>query len=129
MHFVKNIFKNNKNNNNNNNNNTNKNKIISNTYVANMLKKSKTRSPYGIYPTSMPSNNKATTTSTTPTATKMSASSMSSSKPFGLMSMQLQLLLILLVFLLADSGLNGLKIVTALKGKFPTKKYLHPYAS
>ncbi|TMW49609.1 hypothetical protein DOY81_005313 [Sarcophaga bullata] len=116
MHFVKNIFKNNKNNNNNN-NNTNKNNIISNTHVANMLKRSKTSSPYGIYPTSQPSNKATSTSIATTNATKMSASSTSSSKPFGLMSMQLQLLLILLVFLLADSGLNGLKIVTALKGK------------
>lgn len=86
----KNIFKNNKN--------------AHNTHVANMLRTKTTKAitpTYGINPTS-----------SSPTA----ASTSSAPKRFGLMSMQL--LVVLLVFLLADSGLNGLKIVTALKGKF-----------
>lgn len=85
----KNIFKNNKN--------------AHNTHVANMLRTKTTKATtptYGINPTS-PST---------------AASTSSAPKHFGLMSMQL--LVVLLVFLLADSGLNGLKIVTALKGKF-----------
>ncbi|KNC26691.1 hypothetical protein FF38_04172 [Lucilia cuprina] len=77
----------------NNNNNT-----THNTHVANMLRTKATKTTYGIKPTS-------------------SSSSSSAPKHFGLMSMQL--LLVLLVFLLADSGLNGLKIVTALKAQNP----------
>lgn len=76
-------------------NNKNNNNSTHNTHVANMLRTkttTKTTPTYGINPTS------------------------SAPKHFGLMSMQL--LVVLLVFLLADSGLNGLKIVTALKGKF-----------
>lgn len=73
-----------------------------NTNVANMLRTTTTTPAptYGIYQKS---------TSTT-------ASSSAANKHFGLMSMQL--LVVLLVFLLADSGLNGLNLVTALKGKF-----------
>lgn len=97
-----------------NNNNKNNNKIIrtqENTYVANMLRTKKattrTTTSYGIKPTLTASSTSSYSSSSTAAL---------GPKNFGLMSMQL--LVVLLVFLLADSGLNGLKIVTALKGKF-----------
>lgn len=95
-------------------NNKNNNKIIrtqENTYVANMLRTKKattrTTTSYGIKPTLTASSTSSYSSSSTAAL---------GPKNFGLMSMQL--LVVLLVFLLADSGLNGLKIVTALKGKF-----------
>lgn len=57
--------------------------------------------------------------SSTATATPTTSTATTATKLNGLMSMQLAV--VLLVFLLADSGLNGLSLVTALKGKFEIK--------
>lgn len=69
-------------------------------------------------PTSSAANTKPTTmTALNILTTKATTTRLNmSTKNFGLMS--IQMILILLVFLLADSGLNGLHVVAALKGKF-----------
>lgn len=72
---------------------------------------SPTSSAANTKPTKMTALNILTTKATTTTA-RLNMST----KNFGLMS--IQMILILLVFLLADSGLNGLHVVAALKGKF-----------